>query len=70
MVSDRFPCTGPALLLGVASGRRRQGKILLLNALSGNVSGFLFSATQATEAERLRLLGEAFHTPRTTACRR
>lgn len=52
------PATG--LQLGVVSGRRRQGKTLLLSALSQAAEGFMFSAPQATEADALRMLGEAY----------
>ncbi len=45
--------------LGVVSGRRRQGKTYLLEALARESGGFYFGATQATEAESLRLFGDA-----------
>jgi AAA+ ATPase superfamily predicted ATPase len=45
--------------LGVVSGRRRQGKTFLLNALSEAVGGFHFVATDDTEREGLRRFGEA-----------
>jgi AAA+ ATPase superfamily predicted ATPase len=45
--------------LGVVSGRRRQGKTFLLEALSREASGFYFGATQATETESLRLFATA-----------
>lgn len=48
--------------LGVVSGRRRQGKTYLLEALTRAGGGFYFGATQATEAESLRLFGEALGT--------
>jgi AAA+ ATPase superfamily predicted ATPase len=51
------PTDGPTL--GVVSGRRRQGKSLLLEALCRTTGGFYFAATEATEAESLRQLGEA-----------
>lgn len=41
--------------LGVVSGRRRQGKSFLLQALSEAAGGVYFAATEATEAESLRL---------------
>jgi hypothetical protein len=48
--------------LGVVSGRRRQGKTYLLQALCEATGGFFFSAEQAVEAESLRhlagMLGE------------
>lgn len=49
--------TGPQL--GVVSGRRRQGKTFLLQALIQETGGLYFGATQATEAESLRLFAEA-----------
>lgn len=48
----------PGATLGVVSGRRRQGKSLLLEALCEASGGFYFAATDATVAESLRLLGE------------
>jgi hypothetical protein len=45
--------------LGVVSGRRRQGKTYLLNALTEAVGGFYFGATEATAGDSLRLLGDA-----------
>ncbi|MFE1782660.1 ATP-binding protein [Streptomyces sp. NPDC059506] len=50
------PRPGPAL--GVVSGRLRQGKTYLLEALTRAVGGFYFGAQEATEAESLRRLGE------------
>ena len=49
----------PRATLGVVSGRRRQGKSYLLQALTQTVGGFYFAATEATEAESLRLFTEA-----------
>jgi AAA+ ATPase superfamily predicted ATPase len=48
--------------LGVVSGRRRQGKTYLLDALSRQVGGFYFVATEDTEIENLRRFGEAVAT--------
>ncbi len=45
--------------LGVVSGRRRQGKSFLLQALAEEMGGMYFAATEATEAESLRLFAEA-----------
>lgn len=45
--------------LGVVSGRRRQGKSYLLQALAQSTGGLYFAATEATEAESLRLFGAA-----------
>jgi AAA+ ATPase superfamily predicted ATPase len=50
------PQPGPTL--GIVSGRRRQGKSLLLEELCAATSGFYFLATEATAADALRLLGE------------
>ena len=49
-------CTdaSPGATLGVVSGRRRQGKSYLLEALCSATGGFYFVATEATEAESLR----------------
>jgi uncharacterized protein len=44
--------------LGVVSGRRRQGKSFLLQALAGAAGGVYFAATEASEAEALRLFTE------------
>jgi len=45
--------------LGVVSGRRRQGKSFLLQALAEATGGLYFAATEATEAESLRLFAGA-----------
>ncbi|BCJ59100.1 ATPase AAA [Micromonospora endophytica] len=45
--------------LGVVSGRRRQGKTLLLYELARATGGFYFGATEATGTESLRRLGQA-----------
>ncbi|MYS83485.1 AAA family ATPase [Embleya scabrispora] len=50
---------GREATLGVVSGRRRQGKTFLLDALCRETGGFYFSATEATEAESLRQFGAA-----------
>ncbi|MGH7870135.1 MAG: ATP-binding protein [Candidatus Dormibacteraceae bacterium] len=47
----------PYPTLGVISGRRRQGKSFLLDALCRSTDGFYFAATEGTEAESLRQLG-------------
>jgi uncharacterized protein len=51
--------TGGGASLGVVSGRRRQGKSFLLQALSEAAGGMYFAATEATEAESLRLFTDA-----------
>ncbi|MGF1653481.1 MAG: ATP-binding protein, partial [Actinomycetales bacterium] len=43
----------------VVSGRRRQGKTFLLEALARATGGVYFGATEATSEESLRLLGES-----------
>jgi AAA+ ATPase superfamily predicted ATPase len=53
-VSDEEP--GPRL--AVVSGRRRQGKSFLLEALTEATGGFYFAAVEGTRAEALSLLGE------------
>lgn len=45
--------------LGVVSGRRRQGKTLLLYELARATDGFYFGATEATPIDSLRRLGVA-----------
>lgn len=45
--------------LGVVSGRRRQGKTFLLQALAEATGGFYYPAVEASAAESLSLLGEA-----------
>ena len=49
----------PGATLGVVSGRRRQGKSFLLQALAQETNGLYFAATEATEAESLRLFADA-----------
>lgn len=44
--------------LGVVSGRRRQGKSYLLQAATEAGGGMYFAATEATEAESLRLFAD------------
>jgi hypothetical protein len=53
-VSGRQP--GPAL--GLVSGRRRQGKTFLLQALCEATGGFYYQAIEATEREALQHLGQ------------
>jgi uncharacterized protein len=48
----------PHATLGVVSGRRRQGKSYLLQALAQETGGLYFAATEATEAESLRLFAD------------
>jgi AAA+ ATPase superfamily predicted ATPase len=46
-------------LLGIVSGRRRQGKTFLLRALTRATGGFYFAADEATDRESLNQLGSA-----------
>lgn len=46
--------------LGLVYGRRRQGKTLMLELLAQQTGGFLFGATQQTEAQNLADLGSAY----------
>ncbi|WP_182876983.1 AAA family ATPase [Microbispora sp. H10670] len=50
---------GRGATLGIVSGRRRQGKSYLLQALAEETGGMYFAATEATEAESLRLFADA-----------
>lgn len=47
----------PGPLLGIVSGRRRQGKTYLLDALASATNGFMFTATETTATESLREFG-------------
>jgi AAA+ ATPase superfamily predicted ATPase len=49
---------GSEAKLGVVSGRRRQGKSFLLQALAEETGGVYFAATEATETESLRLFAQ------------
>ncbi|MGK8501877.1 AAA family ATPase [Nocardia asiatica] len=49
----------PGASLGVVSGRRRQGKSFLLEAVCEVADGFYFSAQEATDTESLAAIGEA-----------
>lgn len=46
--------------LGLVYGRRRQGKTLLLESLALSMNGFMFAATQQSEAQNLADLGAAY----------
>lgn len=48
--------TGRATL-GIVSGRRRQGKTFLLDAITEQSDGFMFTATQTTQADSLHQIG-------------
>jgi uncharacterized protein len=49
----------PDVRLGIVSGRRRQGKTYLLDAIASAVDGFFYSATEDTETEALANFGRA-----------
>jgi AAA+ ATPase superfamily predicted ATPase len=53
------PGTAAGATLAVVSGRRRQGKSFLLQALAEAAGGMYFAATEATESESLRLFADA-----------
>src|SRR5215469_15860575 len=46
--------------LGLVYGRRRQGKTLLLELLALELGGFMFAATQQSEAQNLADMGAAY----------
>jgi hypothetical protein len=52
----------PGATLGVVSGRRRQGKTFLIDALCRATGGFYFGATEGTQTETLRRLGSELAT--------
>ncbi|GAA3441724.1 ATPase AAA [Planomonospora venezuelensis] len=49
----------PGATLGVVSGRRRQGKTFLLDAVCTAAGGFYFGATEAADPESLRRISTA-----------
>ncbi|HXM57736.1 MAG TPA: ATP-binding protein, partial [Candidatus Dormibacteraeota bacterium] len=51
--------SSPDVRLGIVSGRRRQGKTYLLDAIASAVSGFFHTAIDATETEALARFGQA-----------
>jgi AAA+ ATPase superfamily predicted ATPase len=51
--------SAPRATLGIVSGRRRQGKTFLLDALTVQADGFMFTAAETTEADSLHEFGEA-----------
>jgi uncharacterized protein len=51
--------SSPDVRLGIVSGRRRQGKTYLLDAVVSSVGGFYYSATEDTETDALASLGQA-----------
>ncbi|WP_091053021.1 ATP-binding protein [Glycomyces sambucus] len=57
---DRFVSDDrPGATLGVVSGRRRQGKTFLLDAVVRAAGGFYFGATEAADAESLRRFSDS-----------
>jgi uncharacterized protein len=50
----------PGAAMGLVYGRRRQGKTLLLELLALELGGFIFGATQQSEAQNLADLGLAY----------
>jgi hypothetical protein len=50
----------PGASLGLVHGRRRQGKTLLLELLALELDGFMFAATQQSEAQNLADIGAAY----------
>ncbi|MEW9556090.1 ATP-binding protein [Nonomuraea sp. NPDC050783] len=52
----------PDVRLGIVSGRRRQGKTFLLDALVEAVGGFMFTAAEETEPEALARFGRELAT--------
>ena len=51
---------GQGATLGLVYGRRRQGKTLLLESLALGLGGFMFAATQQSQAQNLADLGAAY----------
>lgn len=58
-LADFATGTQEEIAFGVVSGRRRQGKTLLLRSLVEATGGFYFEATEGTDVELLRLFGMA-----------
>jgi uncharacterized protein len=52
----------PGATLGIVTGRRRQGKTFLLEAVCEAAGGFYFGATEAADAESLRQIAAALTT--------
>src|SRR5262245_54210772 len=51
--------SNPDVRLGIVSGRRRQGKTFLLDAIATAVGGFFHTAIDETEKEALTRFGQA-----------
>ncbi|MGY1453211.1 hypothetical protein [Streptomyces sp. SS8] len=56
----------PRAALGVVSGRRRRGKTFLPDAVTRASGGFMFTATETTEADALRWPANCAASPRKT----
>jgi uncharacterized protein len=59
-LTDYAAAPAPGATLGLVYGRRRQGKTLMLELLTQQTGGFLFAATQQSEAQSLADLGAAY----------
>jgi uncharacterized protein len=59
-LTDFATSAEPGAALGLVYGRRRQGKTLLLELLALELGGFMFAATQQSEAQNLADLGAAY----------
>ena len=59
-LTDFATSVEPGAALGLVYGRRRQGKTLLLELLALELGGFMFAATQQSEAQNLADLGAAY----------
>lgn len=58
-LTDFVTSPSPDVILGVVSGRRRQGKTFLLDALAQANGGFFFTAPEGADAELRRSFGDA-----------
>jgi AAA+ ATPase superfamily predicted ATPase len=63
-LTDFVSSPQPGAAVGLVYGRRRQGKTLLLELLALELGGFMFGATQQSEAQNLADLGLAYATYR------
>ncbi len=59
-LTDFATSTAGGASLGLVYGRRRQGKTLMLELLARQLGGFMFGATQQSEAQSLLDLGAAY----------
>lgn len=69
LLSDFLDDPSPELRLAIVSGRRRNGKSFLLEALTESVGGLYLSAVQE-EGRVPASAGSPRRSPRTPACRR